>query len=487
MDEGCESVAMASDVGLSGIKIPCGFGEHVSTVEPGGRIFTRMTAEAQTRDLARNETVRRVGGYAATLLLIAGATLAGMLIAPRWGTEPVALLYILPVLVAAVTCGLWPALAAAGVSTLAYNFYFTEPYRTFLIYSPADVVTVVVLFLVAAVVSRLAASLREQSRRADAHAARNATIAGLARRLLSCTGEQDIAEVAVHELARLFGGHAVLIFEREDLRVAAATPAGTHLAPSDWAAAALTLETGEPAGRGVRRVELADWQFHPIVSGHRVLATAGLASQDGMSPATEDQRPLLGNLLDQIALALERARLEGEAREIVALRERDRLRSALLTSIGQDVKPRLNAIAAAARALRRADGGDKALAATIGAETAQLDRYVDRLVDLSPGAGHEPLLIGPLVIDLHRRTVCRDGEKVHLTPKEYAVLAELAKHAGRVLTHAHVLRAVWGPAQEQQIDYLRVAIRALRQKLERDPAQPELILNEPAVGYRLFA
>ena len=90
-------------------------------------------------------------------------------------------------------------------------------------------------------------------------------------------------------------------------------------------------------------------------------------------------------------------------------------------------------------------------------------------------------------IDLYRRSVQRDGADVHLTPKEYAVLAELAKQAGRVLTHAQLLRAVWGPAQQDQIDYLRVAIRALRQKLEPDPAHPALIVNEPAVGYRLAA
>ena len=57
--------------------------------------------------------------------------------------------------------------------------------------------------------------------------------------------------------------------------------------------------------------------------------------------------------------------------------------------------------------------------------------------------------------------------------------------AGRVLTHSYLLRTVWGPAQERQIEYLRVAIRALRQKLEADPAHPALIINEPAVGYRL--
>ena len=108
-------------------------------------------------------------------------------------------------LAAAIFCGLGPALLAALASALAYNFFFTAPYRTLLIHSPADLVTVVVLFLVAVVTSQLAGSVREQARIAEAHAARNATIAGLARRLLSCASEQDIGEVAVRELARLFG------------------------------------------------------------------------------------------------------------------------------------------------------------------------------------------------------------------------------------------------------------------------------------------
>ena len=67
------------------------------------------------------------------------------------------------------------------------------------------------------------------------------------------------------------------------------------------------------------------------------------------------------------------------------------------------------------------------------------------------------------------------------------MLAELAKHRGRAADPRAAARAVWGPAQEEQIDYLRVAIRALRQKLERDPSQPGLIVNEPGVGYRLVA
>src|SRR3546814_17556386 len=101
----------------------------------------------------------------------------------------------------------------------------------------------------------LAASRRQQGRRADAYAARNATIAGFARRLLSCASEADIADVTVAELARLFSVHAVLLMSRDARHIAAAAPAGITLAPSDLAAAALTLETGEPSGRGVRKVD----------------------------------------------------------------------------------------------------------------------------------------------------------------------------------------------------------------------------------------
>ena len=90
-----------------------------------------------------------------------------------------------------------------------------------------------------------------------------------------------------------------------------------------------------------------------------------------------------------------------------------------------------------------------------------------------------------LKIDLFHRAVSRDVRDIHLTPKEYSVLAELAKHPGRVLSHTHLLRAAWGPAQERQTEYLRVAVRGLRQKLERDPTRPKIITNEPGVGYRL--
>lgn len=92
---------------------------------------------------------------------------------------------------------------------------------------------------------------------------------------------------------------------------------------------------------------------------------------------------------------------------------------------------------------------------------------------------------GPLDIDILAHRVTRDGEPVKLTPKEFDLLAVLVRNAGRVLTHRQILTAVWGPAHTEDLQYLRVFIGQLRQKLELSPDTPELILTEPGIGYRL--
>ena len=92
---------------------------------------------------------------------------------------------------------------------------------------------------------------------------------------------------------------------------------------------------------------------------------------------------------------------------------------------------------------------------------------------------------GPLRMDLERREATVDGRAVHLTPIEWRLLAFLATHAGKVLTHAQILREVWGPNASTQSHYVRVYMAELRKKLEADPSRPRLLLTEPGVGYRL--
>lgn len=94
---------------------------------------------------------------------------------------------------------------------------------------------------------------------------------------------------------------------------------------------------------------------------------------------------------------------------------------------------------------------------------------------------------GALSVDLVRRVVMVGDSEVRLSAKEYDLLRLLIAHAGRVLTHGFLLKEVWGPAHTEDVQYLRVYIRQLREKLEADPTRPQLILTETGVGYRLRA
>lgn len=94
---------------------------------------------------------------------------------------------------------------------------------------------------------------------------------------------------------------------------------------------------------------------------------------------------------------------------------------------------------------------------------------------------------GSVTIDLVNRQIVRDGHEVHLTRKEFEVLYQLALHPGRVVTHQRILAAAWPYEVDRRIDYLRIVVRNLRQKLESDAARPTLIMNELGVGYRLIA
>ncbi|HEX7710173.1 MAG TPA: response regulator transcription factor [Sphingomonadaceae bacterium] len=144
----------------------------------------------------------------------------------------------------------------------------------------------------------------------------------------------------------------------------------------------------------------------------------------------------------------------------------------------------------------RSDVSEKIAALDLGADdyvTKPFDadellarlRSALRRAESNGEARPESVEFGPIAIDRARHEARLNGAPVALTPKEFAVLETLTEAGGRVLTHAAILERVWGKAHVADVDYLRVAIRALRLKLEADPSAPRLIRNEPAIGYRL--
>jgi two-component system KDP operon response regulator KdpE len=108
-------------------------------------------------------------------------------------------------------------------------------------------------------------------------------------------------------------------------------------------------------------------------------------------------------------------------------------------------------------------------------------RHASRPAD----GGESVFALGDLTVDLGRRQVLVSGKEVHLTPIEYKLLTTLIRHAGKVLTHRQLLKEVWGPLHEEEGHYLRVYMRQLRNKLQRNPAHPRYLVTELGVGYRL--
>jgi two-component system, OmpR family, KDP operon response regulator KdpE len=101
-------------------------------------------------------------------------------------------------------------------------------------------------------------------------------------------------------------------------------------------------------------------------------------------------------------------------------------------------------------------------------------------------SGEALFQVGQLVVDLGRRRVQVGDTEIHMTPNEYSLLATLVKNAGKVMTHRHLLREVWGPGASDQSHYLRVYMNQLRQKIEADPSRPRYLITETGVGYRLL-
>ncbi|MBZ5592475.1 MAG: response regulator transcription factor [Acidobacteriia bacterium] len=111
-------------------------------------------------------------------------------------------------------------------------------------------------------------------------------------------------------------------------------------------------------------------------------------------------------------------------------------------------------------------------------------RAVLRRLTAQPSATEGIFRAGSLEVDRERHRVTKDGIEIHLSPKEFELLAFLCKHPGTLMTHSRLLQAVWGSEYGGELEYLRSYIRMLRKKIEADPSQPEYILTEPWVGYR---
>ncbi len=324
-----------------------------------------------------------VRGMAAAIGLVALTTAAAVSLQPILGANSMDLIYLLPVIATATLFGLRSSLVASFAAALAYNFFFLPPLYTLTISDPQNVVTLLVLVIVATVASQLTGRLKREANIGARTATENAALAAFGQRLATVSDEAGTAAAVCEEVAALLNVATVLFTRRAGrLTAIGAAPADPSMSPIDVAAAEWAYERGEVSGRDSGTLTASDWQFHPLETSLGVLGVLGIAIQGSGDPMPADKRVLFSTLVGQTALAHERLKLEANAREIGALKQRDDLRATLLSSLGHDLKTPLTAVVAAADALA-AEHGESATTATLKAEARRLRRVFDDLVEMT--------------------------------------------------------------------------------------------------------
>jgi len=324
----------------------------------------------------------RAVDYGLALLIVMAVTGIGLGLGSALNIANIALLYLLPVMVAASLYGLRSGLFAGIASSLAYNFFFLPPTGTFTVSNPENVVTIVVFLSVALVTSQFAARIRAQADLATSSARLNAALAGFSRQLTTIASDEELMQAICAELARLFDARACVLTPSPDgPQLRAAWPPEDRVGHMERAAAQWAIDKGTPTGRGSDTLTASDWLFQPLRTQRGVLGVAGLAREDGSDPVPPDKAALLLSLTDQAALVLERMQLEDEMRDIARIKETDRLRAALLSSVSHDLKTPLTAIMAAVGEMRRHP--NEAMLDTIDDEAQRLNRFVANLLDMA--------------------------------------------------------------------------------------------------------
>ena len=326
-------------------------------------------------------------GYAVGVACVIAATGLALLLDRTFERVDLGVIYLTAVLAAGALYGLRPALAAATVAFLTYNFLFLQPKFSFAIGSPTDVLTLIVFWGVALTTGALAGRVREQARAAQRRASAVSALLAASQRLTGIGDRGEAARILAEQTAAAAGAGAVVLLPVEsELTLTAGAPGKPELDAEAMAAARWAWEKGEPAGHGTGTLPQARWTFRPLQGVRDRAGVAGIEAA-ALSPGSDEEKLALA-LLDQGAVAVERADLAGQAVETETLRRTDRFRGALMNSVSHDLRTPLSTVLGASTTL--IDLGDKLkpavradLLLSIREEAERLSRYVGDLLDMT--------------------------------------------------------------------------------------------------------
>lgn len=374
--------------------------------------------------------------WAVVPVLIAGATVIGVWGRDHLPSESVGMVYLAVVVLAGSFSGLAVALLAAGLGFAAWDFFFLPPLYQFTIGSVHDAVALVIFALVAVVVGGLASRVRAVARTGQARIEGLRRIAQFSRRLGEPATQADLIAEIARQAAAIAGSAVVLSTVDDELTVSASEPPAATVDEASWAAARWCAAHTEPTGQGTATLPSAQWRFLPL---HTARGRFGVLGANAGAGRTLDGPGVqtLSALADQAAVALERVGLAIDAARTAATAETQQLRTALLNSLGHDLRTPLTGIRGAAEVLQMAgDGMDPAqrqdLLAAIQQDTARMTRFLANINDLTrlEGGAVRPRLAPVLLPELIDAAIARvpglDAVALDLPPDLPPVLADPA-------------------------------------------------------------
>jgi two-component system, OmpR family, sensor histidine kinase KdpD len=326
--------------------------------------------------------------YVASILIVAIITGLNLLTPPWFGYQAVGLTELLAVQLIAVYLGRGPAILAAGLSALSWNFLFIEPRLTFVISHVEDVILFFLYFIVAIFTGNLTARIRGQEQKARHQAERTMALYTLAHATATAVTMDDILRTAVTQVGQIFDAEVAILLPHAGKLLDNAHPCSTlTLDAKDLGVASWVFENGRPAGRFTDSLPLASAQFLPLLTTGRTVGVIGIRTRAERRLAV-DQEVLLETFANQIALVIERELLDEAQQQTAMLRESERLYTTLLNSISHELRTPLATISGAASILLDPqtganNGARTALLQDIRGAAERLNRLVENLLDMS--------------------------------------------------------------------------------------------------------
>jgi len=333
-------------------------------------------------------------GYAFGLAGTAMATGLGFLIDLWLPVASISVAYLLAVMVVAMKAGLRPGILASLASFFAFNFFFTEPRWSFAVSDTQNILTLLFFLIAAFIVSNMASRLRTQIQTTRESARRTANLYDFGRKVTAAATLDDVLWAVVHHVANTIHGRSLVLLPAENgLAIRAGYPPEDQLDDKSNAAAEWAWAQGKPAGRGTATLPASLWLFFPLKTSRSPVGILGVQMMEDADMPSPGQMRLLETLGDQAAVAIERTTLVSDIEAARVATERERLRSALLSSLSHDLRTPLVSIMGAASSLISYDdaldpGARRELAQTIQDEAERLNRFVQNLLDMTKlGAG----------------------------------------------------------------------------------------------------